>query len=448
MTPVIIGRPPEEDGLTFPEMMSVLKERYGISAPKEITIAGIGMGTEKTLTEEVKQAITKSDCVIGAGRMLEMAKAMGKPCFNEISPDKIASVIDAHPEYTSFAVLMSGDTGFFSGTKKLIPILKEKGIEPRVLPGLSSMSYLASRVGESYDDACTVSLHGRDRNIVQDVKTRGKVLCLVGGNDGVSSLIDRLISGGLGDVTVHVGERLGYDDEKITSGAASELRDKEFDSLSAVMIVNPDSRKLTCGFPDSAFLRGGDSEGVVPMTKSEIRAVVISKLRIGEDSVCWDIGAGTGSVSIEMALSAPSGIVYAVEKKEKALELLGSNVLTFGTSNVKIVPGYAPEALTELPAPTHVFVGGSSGNMDEILRVIFEKNPDARVIASAVSLETVGELANLVKKYDFGEREVVCLNVSRGREIGSYNLMTAQNPIYLFTMQYPASSENSGEEAK
>jgi len=181
------------------------------------------------------------------------------------------------------------------------------------------------------------------------------------------------------------------------------------------------------------------------MTKSEVRAAVLSKLQPGRFDTCWDIGAGTGSVSIELALNAPYGTTYAIEKKEKALELLNENIKKFGAGNCVAVPGLAPEALTDLSAPDKVFIGGSSGNMDEIIGLILEKNPFARIVAAAVSLETIAELSDIVKKYDFDDREVVCLSVARAREIGKYNLMMGQNPIYIFTMQNKEPDISTGE---
>ena len=473
ITAVVIGRPPEEDGMSFSEMTEYLIERFGdkveekipcsIEAADEkvteykfdensaphVIIAGIGMGTERTMTGEVKKAIAESECLIGASRMLEAAREVTdavKPSVKAIAPEMIKAAIMDHPEYHNFCVLMSGDTGFFSGTKKLLPMLKETGADVTVLPGLSSMSYLASKAGESYDDAKMVSLHGRSGNIAADVRNNTKVLCLVGGTDGTTDLVSTLNDAGLGDVTVYVGERLGYEDEKITAGKASELAGHSFDSLSAVMIINPEAGQgLRFGFPDSAFTRGGDAEGVVPMTKSEVRAAVLSKLQPGQFDTCWDIGAGTGSVSIELALNTPYGTTYAIEKKEKALELLNENIKKFGALNCVAVPEQAPEALTDLPAPDKVFIGGSSGNMDEIIALILEKNPYARIVAAAVSLETIAELSEMVKKYDFDEREVVCLSVARAREIGKYNLMMGQNPIYIFTMQNNDQAVSSGE---
>ena len=167
------------------------------------------------------------------------------------------------------------------------------------------------------------------------------------------------------------------------------------------------------------------------MTKSEIRALALSRLRLTADAVCWDVGAGTGSVSIEMALSARRGRVYAIEKNEAALALLAENRQKFHTANLEIVSGAAPEACRNLPPPTHAFIGGSSGNLREIVDLLVEKNPKVRIVAAAVTLESVAELTGLSR--DFPSHSAVCLTAARGRAAGPYHLMTGQNPVYLFT---------------
>ena len=113
------------------------------------------------------------------------------------------------------------------------------------------------------------------------------------------------------------------------------------------------------------------------MTKEEVRTVSLSKLRLTADSVCYDVGAGTGSLSVEMALRAHQGQVWAIEKKEDAVELIHRNKLKFAADNLEIVEGLAPEALKDLPAPTHAFIGGSSGNLKEIVKLLLEKNPQS-----------------------------------------------------------------------
>ena len=301
-----------------------------------------------------------------------------------------------------------------------------------VLPGLSSLQTLCARLKTSYEDVIPLSLHGREGDVVPDVAQNRRVFALVGGENGAGALCRTLAEAGLGEVRVSVGERLGYPEETVTVGTAAELAERAFDPLSALLIENAAAVPFAPGLPDELFQRGGGADGrIVPMTKSEIRALALSRLRLTADAVCWDVGAGTGSVSVEMALQARRGRVYAIEKKEEALALLAENKARFHVSNLEIVPGSAPGACRDLPAPTHVFIGGSSGSLREIVDLILEKNPKARIVAAAVTLESVAELTGISR--DFPSRSVVCLSAARGREAGPYCLMAGQNPVYLFT---------------
>lgn len=293
------------------------------------------------------------------------------------------------------------------------------------------MQVLCARLGTSYEDVVPVSLHGRDGDIVPDVARHRRVFALVGGPEGAAALCRALTAAGLGQVRVTVGERLGYPEECLTAGTAAELAERTFDPLSAVLIENENARPFVPGLPDDAFQRGE----AVPMTKREVRCCALSHLALTAEAVCWDVGAGTGSVSIEMALLARKGRVYAVEKNENALALLAENRKKFHVSNLEIVPGRAPEACRELPAPTHVFIGGSTGGLRDIVTLVLEKNPNARLVLTAVTLESVAEMEQLVKEFNFADADITCLNVSRARELGAYHLMTAQNPVYLFTLQ-------------
>ena len=358
----------------------------------------------------------------------------GQKTYAAIAPQEIADFIHAHCEYRQSAVVMSGDTGFFSGTRKLLPLLSD--CEVSVLPGLSSLSYLCAKLQTSYEDIHVVSLHGRAHDIVPEVRAHERVFVLVGGEDGAAHLCETLVENGLGKVKLSIGERLSYPDEKITTGMAEALRGGAFAPLSAVLIENdrPDA-VVTHGLPDSAFLRGEGEGGVVPMTKSEVRAVALSKLRLTERAVCYDIGAGTGSVAIEMALQAARGSVWAIEREADALTLLEQNRAAFGAENLRLVSGSAPEACAGLPAPTHAFIGGSAGNMREIVALLLARNPRVRIVATAVSLESIAELTDCLTAFPFAETEVVSLQVARDRRAGGYHLMSGQNPIYIFTMQ-------------
>lgn len=431
---VVIGRPPQREGISFSETVKLLCTRFGCSRKPHVHILGIGPGSRDAMTKEVRRAIEQADYVIGAKRMLEAATVSGQYVHDAITPGDISDFILSHHEYKRFAVVMSGDAGFFSGTKKLLPLLDECEVE--VLPGLSSLVYLCARLKTSYEDVFVTSVHGRQHNIVPDVRSNDRVFVLAGGENGINTLCCALKDAGLGHVKISIGERLSYPDEKITQGTAAELANGMYEPLSVALIENdcPDAI-VTHGLPDSMFRRGAGTDGIVPMTKSEVRAVCLSKLQLTERSVCWDIGAGTGSVAIEMTLQAKKGQVYAVECKSAAVELLQQNKARFSAENLTIISGCAPDACADLPVPSHAFIGGSSGNMRSILALLLEKNPNIRIVATAISLESIAELTACLKEFPFVETEVISMQIAHDKKAGAYHLMAGQNPIYIFTMQ-------------
>lgn len=428
VTSVIIGRPPQQAGMGLEQTLEMLCTRFGFRATPHVCIVGIGPGDRGGLTLRAHQALAEADCVIGAKRMLEATAEPGQAVHAAIAPEDIRDFILSHREYRRFAVVMSGDVGFFSGTKKLLPLLRD--CETELLPGISSLVYLCARLGESYEDVLPVTLHGRDNSILLPLTRGRRVFVLVGGENGMGKLCRTLTQAGLGHTRVSAGENLSYPDEKITTGTAETLQDAHFDSLCAALLHCPGTpAPVTFGMPDEAFVRAE----AVPMTKSEVRAVCLSKLGLGENAVAWDVGAGTGSVTVEMALAAQRGRIYAIERKDAAVALLKENCARFHTDNVTVVPGTAPECCRELPAPTHAFLGGTSGNMKEIIALLLEKNPAVRIVATAVTLESVAELTACLALFPDRKPEIVTLSVSRGRPLGAYHLMTAQNPIWIFT---------------
>lgn len=431
---VVIGRPQQRAGISYQDTIRLLENEYSCEYRPEVSVIGIGPGSRNLLTREAAEVIQNADCIIGAGRMIEAVLRPGQASYEAITPGNIADHIYAHREFGKYAVVMSGDVGFFSGTKKLLPLLN--GCQLKVLPGISSLSYMCSRLNLSYDDMKLVSLHGRERDIVSDVSGSKKVFALIAGKTGVSDICYALKENGYADAIIHVGERLSYPEERITTGNASELAGNEFDPLSAVIIENKHPDKIvTYGIPDDKFIRNNDGKPVVPMTKSEVRAVALSKLQLTKHSVCWDVGAGTGSVSIEMALMASEGHVYAIEKRSDAISLLNKNMQHFRVHNITAIEGNAPADCIDLPSPTHAFIGGSSGNMKDIIRLLVKKNPDIRIIATAVTLESVAELTDCMNMECFTDTQVISMNISRDKKAGSYHLMNAQNPVYIFMMQ-------------
>ena len=426
---VVIGRPTQKKGMAFGEIAALFASRYGFRLRPRVSLVGIGSGDPGRCTLDAHRVIQEADCLIGAERMLEAVGKTAQLRIAAIRPEEIRAAILHHPECRSFAVLLSGDVGFFSGAKKLLPMLSDFDTES--YPGLSSLSVLCSRLGVGYEDAVTVSLHGRDCAIASIVARQPKVFVLLGGENGAGRLCRHLCEFGLGDVNVAVGQQLGYPEEQIIRGTARELADREFHSLSAALITH---EAAPAGFlKDEDFRRSRRSDGrPVPMTKRDIRIGALARLELQRDSICWDIGAGTGSVSIEMARQCPYGRVYAVEKQPEALELLEENRKAHHADNITLIPGTAPDNCRELPVPSHVFIGGSSGNLRGIIGLALEKNPGVRLVVSAIALETVSELEACRKLFRYSE--VTCLTAAQGQKVGDYTLLQGQNPVYLFTM--------------
>ena len=432
---VVVGRPPQAAGMDYAQAVRWLIERFQLRDVREIDVVGIGMGAEETLTLEARRAIETCDCVIGAARMIEAAARFGKPAYVEILPEKIAATIAAYPEHRRVAVLMSGDTGFFSGARKLLPLLE--GHRVRVLPGISSLQYLCAKLQTGWDDARAVSLHGRAGAVAPEVGRHGKVFALTDGADAVSRICAELCAAGMGDAKVVVGQRLSYPDEAILTGTAMELLDARCAPLSAVLIEWAGAAMpLPVGLPDEAFAReAGENGKVVPMTKCEARAVSISKLRLTENAVVWDVGAGTGSVSVEAALLCPKGQVWAVERRADAAALIERNAAKFGLRNLRVVHGEAPAALEALPVPDRVFIGGSGGNMRAIVEAALAKNPRVRIVANAIAPESVGEIAGVIRDFEFEAHELVQLSVARARPAGRVHLLEGLNPVWIAAMQ-------------
>ncbi|MBQ6504070.1 MAG: precorrin-6A reductase [Flexilinea sp.] len=431
---IVIGRPQEQEGYSETEVMKILCERFGFTRTPQVKIVGIGPGSQDLLTREVIRTIDEAHCLIGAGRMLKPFRSGSKVLFEAIAPDIIADFIRAHPEFQRFCVLMSGDSGFYSGTKRLLPFLKECDIE--ILPGISSLSYLCAKLHTSAEDIHPVSLHGRDTDIIREIRDHARVFALTGGENSVNSICQTLVDAGMEKLLIYVGERLSYTDEKLSKGSPAELLREIFDPLSVVLIENAETNRLAAhGLPDDIFLRDHSKKGLIPMTKSEIRSICLSKLALTEDAVCWDIGSGTGSVSVEMALCAKKGMVYAIEKDPDALDLSKVNAQRLRASNIRFIEGSAPEVLAKLPTPTHVFIGGASGHMREIIELLFSKGTDIRITATAVALETIAELTGIIKAFPFLKTEAVSVQTAKIKQAGDHLLMNGGNPVTIFTMQ-------------
>ena len=396
----------------------------------KVNVIGIGPGNPDLLTGEARQAIAESTILAGDKRMTGQF-AEGKRVYPTIKLAELAEIAaNADAEKDILAILVSGDVGFFSLAKTIAGKLPQ--CEMKRYCGISSLVYFASRLQMSWDDAKIISMHGRQQNLISAVLQYKKVFSLTGGDNSPKALCRQLCEQGLGDVTVHVGSNLSYPEEKIVTGTAEEIANGEFPSLSVMMIINDNAvgalRQCVHGLDDSLFLRGK-----APMTKQEIRAVSISKLQPHPDDIIYDIGAGTGSCSVELALQAPQGKLYAFEMKEDALELLRLNKERFHCDNMEIVAGEASEKMAGCPVPDCAFIGGSSGNMTKMLDSLYERNPKCRIVINVIALETLCTVVEYYKEKQDYVLDVVNIASAYNKKLGRYNLMMAQNPIYIIT---------------
>ena len=430
----MIGRPAEETGMSVNE---ALAKHFGIRNRMTIDLIGIGPGGKALLTADAAEAIEKADILLGASRMI--SGYGGRKAYPYYRAEDIIPVLEKEiPERA--AVLFSGDTGFYSGAEKLAPALREWAYEAgmecdvRIHPGISSFAYLAAKAGVSYQDAKLVSIHGCSGDkraaaeLVSSVRHNEKTFVLLSGADDVKLMGELLVGNGLGDVGIILGYQLSYPEEIVGTIRAEDCGMVYEPGLYTAILINkdPEARKVLSVISDEEMIRGK-----VPMTKENIRHLSVMKLGLTEGAVVYDIGSGTGSVACEIAAQSGSIKVYAIEKKEEACSLIGQNAAKFGLSNIEIVQGTAPEALAGLEPPTHVFIGGSSGELREILAALKNTGGIVRVVMNAVSLETIAEIQSVLK--DFGIRDLSAeqISVSRSRELGSYHLMTAENPVMI-----------------
>ena len=389
---------------------------------KEINIIGMGM-SEKTLTAEALALINDADILIGAKRLINEFSELNKPSYNAYLSNDILEIIEK-TDAEKIAILVSGDVGFYSAAEKLTETLKD--YSPNLIAGISSVSYFFAKCSLPWKDANLISCHGLDTNIVSSVRRNRFTFALTGKN--IPELQKELVKYGFGDLKVWIGEDLGSDEESIQESMISDLEGKEFSSLTVLIIENPDfDSRIRTGIPDEEFIRGK-----VPMTKSEVRAVCLSKLALSPNDIAYDIGCGTGSVTIEMAFSAYDGKVYAFDKNEEAIALLEQNCQKFHLDNVEALCGLAPECLKGLPVPDVAFIGGSSGNMEEIVSYLHGTNNEMRFVITAVTIETA--MAGLDSLKNVGiSGDIVQVAVSKGRQIGDLHMLMAQNPIFIIS---------------
>jgi precorrin-6Y C5,15-methyltransferase (decarboxylating) len=357
-------------------------------------------------------------------------------------------------------LLASGDPLFHGIGRRVLAEFGRETVE--IIPDLSSIQIAFARVKESWDDAVLISLHGgpdpaKRRRLPYELSdvpflvARYKKVAILTDQVNSPSVIARELlaspelSAHPSSVMIHVCERLGHRDERIWKGSPTEVSRMSFSDPNVMIVMYDLSARLspvvsaeTSHMP--GFWTGGSetrfglkeddivhTKGLI--TKDEARAVSIHKLRLPTGGVFWDIGAGSGSVSVEVARMFPDMRVYAVEKDEAQIANIRENRIRFNAPSVEIVAGIAPDALRKLPSPHSVFVGGTGGRLEEIIGFVADL-PTFTVVVNATKLETLHVAVSALRKADFVV-DVAHLAVSRMRSIGEGHSLSAVNPVFI-----------------
>lgn len=403
-----------------------------------IRIFGIGPGNPEWLPPAIGVEVAKCDILLGGVRALELFPTFFGETFR-VDRDlslTIQTIQQALKEKKEVGVLVSGDPGFYS----LLSLIRKKFPEEilRVFPGISSLQFAFARAGVPWQEAELMSVHGRS---IEDLPLNVcKPLGILTGGENTPQRIATYYSFYGFNPQISVGNSLSYPEEEWVDTDANKLMDSEASYPNAVMIIYPENSQYGrsrqevrnqrgFGISDEEFIRGQ-----VPMTKNEIRVQVLSKAKITAKDRVLDVGAGTGSLSIEAALLAQRGCVFAVEEDTEAQELILKNQEKFQVSNLRLIRGTAPNALTGIPPMDVCFIGGSHGQVEEILRQA-PLLPGGRVVITAVTLETLAKGIEALKTLEYQEIDVISLQAVRWKGIKDFHMAQALNPVFILSAQ-------------
>lgn len=412
---------------------------------QRLYVIGIGYKPVDSLTEEILRG---ADFILASERLFDLFKEL--ELYGEIKERvKVINNVDDTFEFiranfnrcNNIALIASGDPLFYGIGRRAVKEFGKDIVE--ILPDLSSIQLAFARIKESWDDAFLMSLHGgpdplKRRHLPYEledlpylVTIHRKILLLTDRENNPAKIARELYLAGFNSgLKMYVCEKLGYPDERVTVGLPEEIKDKTFMDPNLVIIFNEsldelrEGGRIIFGFSEREL---SHSAGMI--TKDEVRAVTIHKLRLPDKGILWDVGAGSGSISLECARVSPFLKVYAIEKDDNQIQYITNNLQRLNVYNVRIVKGEAPEAFEGLPPPKRAFIGGSGDRLKEIIEFLSNKSVPIIVI-NATKWETLSNAIISLKGYDY-DVEVVQVSVSRMKSLGRGNFFSAINPVFV-----------------
>jgi precorrin-6B C5,15-methyltransferase / cobalt-precorrin-6B C5,C15-methyltransferase len=405
-----------------------------------LKVIGIGPGRPEWLPPAITELVKHCDVLIGGSRALKLfPKFSGNQhCLSGDLQSSLAVIKKALLEKNDIGVLVSGDPGFFS----LLPRLKKEfPQEPiDVYPGISSLQFAFARAGLPWQEAAFISVHGRELDLLPE-KIIHPTGVLTGGENTPQRVAQFYVDRGY-NPKISVGNALAYPEEVWETMDAEHWVQETTSLKNAILILHPELEQPAAsepqnqvnptfgcriGIPDQEFLRGK-----VPMTKSEIRVQVLAKAQISKSDGIVDIGAGTGSISIEAAGLASEGIVYAIENNPEAQALILANQQKFGVSNLQLISGTAPDVFRELPPVNVCIIGGSKGRLEDILLKV-PLLEGGRIVITAVTIETMTQGLKLLTELDYQDIDIVSIQAVRWQPVQNLHMAQALNPIFILS---------------
>ena len=393
-----------------------------------VKLIGIGDNGKESLLPQHIQWIEESEVLVGGERVLSyFPDYQGEKVVIKGGIQAIAEKLQKETRPT--VVLASGDPLFFG-----IGSYLAKKINIEVYPYVSSIQLAFAKMGESWQDAFVVSVHGRSmKGLAQRIDGKRKIALLTDTENNPSRIADYLLSFGMTEYRAFVAENLEGEGEKTGWYELEEMRQHEFSPLNVVILKRiAEGPSWPLGIEDEEFSQRKPDKGLI--TKKEIRVLSLYALKLQKDSTVWDIGTCTGSIAIEAARLAPEGQVFAIEKNEPDLENCFQNQRKF-RADITAIHGKAPDGLESFPDPDAIFIGGTGGEMVDLIKVCGKRlKKGGRIVLNAATIENLYRANEAFAQAGY-QTSIMHAQISRSKPILGMNRFVPLNPIYIITAE-------------
>ena len=387
----------------------------------QIIITGVGSGNNLNLTYEARNAIIKAKCILSAKRH----ESLIPPGKKIIRLENLNEAVNLISNESEILILVSGDPGVFS----LMPFIKNHfpEAEIKILPGISSLQILCAKVFETWNDALILSGHGREleRGIFLNNVLRNNKIILFCDDKNSPDVICKWFSENNFNLNITIGENLGLPDEKIYNGQPEDFVNNKFKLLCVILIKNPETVKDNKYICDKDFTRLEN----IPITNEITRAVILSRLQVYEKKIFWDIGCGTGSISVCAGLENINLGVHSIDINPDATNLTEINAKKFKLHNINIHTGNILNLMSGLPKPDLIFIGGSDGDLKNILDEILKLENNFKLVISCITPENFNVAFEILSKLKNFECVQIQANIYNGI------FMKANNPAIILSAE-------------